>query len=199
MSKQVESTAYHEAGHMTAAVVQGMPIRVTGLHVDLHGHGCADYFDREPGDPATNDVDQVERKRTIIALYAAHEAQRKFYPEVFVGSWLYDLSKIQMLIDEMGLDKQQAQAVRDDLNARAAMLVERFWALIEDLAKALLSKDRTMRLAEDTWGSGTEKQQMSGSEVVEFFARQGIPAQVVGDGDRNLDSTQIVPFYDSLH
>lgn len=31
MSKQIESAAYHEAGHITAAVVQAMPIRASGI------------------------------------------------------------------------------------------------------------------------------------------------------------------------
>ena len=43
MSKQVESAAYHEAGHPTAAVVQAMPIRAKGLRVDLHGNYPGDW------------------------------------------------------------------------------------------------------------------------------------------------------------
>jgi hypothetical protein len=52
MSKDVESAAYHEAGHIVAAVVQKMPIRQAGIDVDLCGCGCAYYFHREVGDIA---------------------------------------------------------------------------------------------------------------------------------------------------
>ena len=198
MLNQVASAAYHEGGHMTAAVVQGMPIRVTGLHVDLNGNGSADYFHREPGDFATDFVDQIERRRTIIALYAAHEAQRKFYPEVSTDGWTHDLFKVDKLIEEMGLDKQEAQVTREDLKARAGRLVEKFWTEIEDLAKTLLSRNCVARLPEDTWGTGSEKRQIPGIEVAEFFRRHGIPAQVVPDGFGNFESKQIVSFYDSL-
>ncbi len=81
MSREVEGGAYHEAGHVTAAVVQAMPLRQAGLHVDLHGHGCANYFDRPNSDPGMTQLDHRERKLTIVALYAAHVAQLRFYPE----------------------------------------------------------------------------------------------------------------------
>jgi hypothetical protein len=183
---------------MTAAVVQGMPIRATGLHVDLHGSGSADYFHREPGDLARDYVDDIERKRTIIALYAAHEAQRNFYPEVLKDGWTHDLFRIERLIEEMSLNHQQAPATREDLKARAAQLMEKFWTVIEDLAKTLLTRNCVARLPEDTWGIGAEKRQIPGSELVEFFGRHGIPAQVVTDCAGSFESTQIIPYYDSL-
>jgi len=198
ISKQTESAAYHEAAHMTAAIVQAMPIRATGLHVDLYGSGRADYFQREPGDSANTELDQVERKRTIIAIYAAHAAQFKFYPEVVTGGWYDDLSKIQRLLDEMALDTEQVRSLREDLQARASKLVDVFWPIIEDLAKALLSRDCTPLLASDTWASGIHQRNMLGSEIVDFFASRKITATVISDNLRNFDSTQGTPHYDSL-
>jgi hypothetical protein len=192
--KQIESAAYHEAGHMTAAAVQAMPIRATGLHVDLCGNGCADYFERSLGDLAVTDVDQRERKCTIIALCAGHAAQLKFYPECQQGGWINDLQKIQGLICEM----HPSGDTQEEWRHRAEKLVDDHWPIIEELAKTLLSKSCTFMTPEDAWGIGPLKRQMPGPEVVELFARHGIRAKIVSDDARDYDSTLDVPHYDSL-
>jgi hypothetical protein len=74
-AQYVESAAYHEAGHITAAVVQQMPLRSHGIHVDPKANGIAYYWHREPGDLANSDRDLEERERTIVALYAGRIAQ----------------------------------------------------------------------------------------------------------------------------
>jgi|SRR5882762_6405195 len=124
MSRQIESAAYHEAGHMTAAIVQGMPIRATGLNVDLCGNGCADYFERSAGDLAVTELDHRERKLTIIALYAAHMTQLKFYPDCQQEGWRQDLAKMEALIREMHPSGGQAQIVQEELRERAKKLVD---------------------------------------------------------------------------
>jgi hypothetical protein len=197
--RQIESAAYHEVGHMTAAVVQGMPIRATGLHVDLYGNGCADYFERKIGDLAVAELDHRERKLTIIALYAAHEAQLRFYPECLRDGWQNDLVKIEGLIREMQLTDKEAEAMQGQLKERAKKLVDNHWPIIEELSKLLLSRSCTPMLPQDTkWGTGQLKRQMSGTEIVELFARHSIPAHIVDDSVRDYDSTQAIPHYDSL-
>lgn len=200
MSRQIESAAYHEAGHMTAAIVQAMPIRATGLHVDLCGNGCADYFERLVGDLAVTDVDQRERKCTIIALYAGHAAQLKFYPECQRYGWRNDLEKIRELTREMLPSDEQAQKAQEEWRLRAEKLVDGHWPIIEELARTLLSKSCTFMSHEDArWGLGSLKRQMPGPEVVELFASHNIRTKIVGDDVRKYDSTQdLPPHYDSL-
>jgi len=199
MSKQTESAAYHEVGHMTAAIVQGMPIRATGLHVDLYGNGCADYFERSAGDLALAELDHRERKLTIIALYAAHMAQLKFYPECQQNGWRNDLEKINGLTREMHFSDEQAQKAQEEWRHRAEKLVDDHWPIIEELAKTLLAKTCTPILPEDTkWGIGPLKRHMPGPQIVEFFAKHNIRAKIIGDDVRDYDSTQDVPHYDSL-
>jgi hypothetical protein len=197
VSKQIESAAYHEAAHITAAVVQAMPLRATGVHVDLYGHGCADYFDRAVGDLALTELDEVERQRTVIALFAAHAAQLKFNPNCDRDGWIHDLSKIRKLMLEMYPTGNQA--AEDELEARAKRLVDDHWGIIEDLAKTLLSRPLVPLSAKDTvWGIGPYKRNMSGAELVEFFARHNKTPKIVNDDVKNYDSTQDVPPYDSL-
>jgi len=83
-----DSAAYHEAGHMTAAVVQAMPIQPRGMHVDVDRRGIAHYWMRTPGDKANLLIDQIERKRSIVTLYAGWISERTFCPIVLttVGS-----------------------------------------------------------------------------------------------------------------
>jgi hypothetical protein len=195
--QQVESAAYHEAAHMTAAIVQGMPIRLTGVHIGEYGHGCSDYFDRPVGDLGLSNIDEVERKRTIIALFAAHAAQVRFYPDCDRTGWGHDLTKMRKLMLEMHPGgNQQAQ---DDLEARAKKLVNAHWGIIEGLAKTLLSKPLVPMLGDETaWGIGPFKRTVSGAELVEFFADRNIKAKIVNDDVRNYDSTRDQPPYDSL-
>ena len=198
MPTQVESAAYHEVGHMTAAVVQGMPIRQSGLHVDLYGNGVADYFERMAGDLGMTANDIIERKRTIIALYAAHAAQLKFYPECDQNGWRNDVRKIKALSEEMYPSDEAAQiAMQADLQERARKLVDVHWQITEELAQVLLATPCT-QMSENGWGSGSHERHISGPGIVEFFANHKIPAHIVADNVRNFDSTQIVPYYDSL-
>jgi hypothetical protein len=99
--RYVESAAYHEAGHLTAAADQGMPLRSRGIHVDPKGNGISYYWHREPGDLANSQKDQEQRRRTILALYAGRIAQQKFFPDTPREAWEADDRKIHALFDEM--------------------------------------------------------------------------------------------------
>jgi hypothetical protein len=200
-SKQVESAAYHEAGHMTAAIVQGMPIREKGLLVDLHGNGCANYFERPATDSGMTLHDMRERKFTIIALFSAHAAQLRYYPECLRNEWSNDLIKISTLSRQIHPADEAAEiAVRKELRVRANLLVDRYWLLIEELANVLLAKPYTLLSQEEfwEWGQGPTARHMSGHEVRQLFAKHSIPAKIVDDNVRDYDSTQDVPPYDSL-
>lgn len=75
LRQYAESTAYHEAGHMVAAVLQGLPVRGRGIHIDTEVSGVAYYCHRKPGGLGTSEQDRLELQRTIIALYAGRAAQ----------------------------------------------------------------------------------------------------------------------------
>src|ERR1700687_30489 len=45
--RYVESTAYHEAGHIVVAAVQGLRLRRRGLRIDRLGAGLASYCDKK--------------------------------------------------------------------------------------------------------------------------------------------------------
>jgi len=202
MSRQIESAAYHEAGHMTAAIVQAMPIRAKGLHVDMAGNGVAYYFDRPESDLGMTPLDMRERKLTIIALFAAHPAQLRFYPECQQNGWSKDLVRIETLSRQMHYSDEEGQiAIRKDLRDRANKLIDKHWLIVEGLAKTLLGKSGTPMSLEEInggWGVGPMERFMSGLEIVEFFAKHNIRAKIVSDDARDYDSTQDVPHYDSL-
>ena len=199
MARQIESTAYHEVGHITAAVVQAMPLRETGVHIDLHGHGRADYFEKGLRDLGTTALDDKERKYTIIALYSAHMAQLRFYPECEHIGWLDDLLKIEALSNQVFPNDESARLnLKEEMRERAKKLVDAHWELIDELARLLLAQPCTPMSPEDEWGCGKEKHNMSGHEIAEFFARHKICTKVMGDDVRDYDSRQDVPHYDSL-
>jgi hypothetical protein len=199
-SKQNESAAYHEAGHIVAAVLQAMPLREGGVHVDLYGHGCADYFQKVPEDIDATDLDHRERKLTMISIFAAHMAQLKFYPECGTNGWVNDLAKIKAFAGQIYRNDPLARsAVQQEMRERASKLVDKHWSMIEKVAKTLLAKPYTPMSQEDMkWGMGEYKQNMRGEEIADFFAGLGIIAKIIGDDVRNYDSAQDTPYYDSL-
>lgn len=199
--KQIESAAYHEAGHMTAAIVQAMPIRASGMYVDLLGCGVSNYFDRPESDLGMAELDMIERKRTIIALYSAHPAQLRFYPETEKNGWTKDLIKIGTLSRQLRPTNEDAQiAVRKELLGRAQKLVDKFWPIVEELATALLAKSCIPMPPEEIavgWGTG-QVRNLSGSEIADHFAKHKIHTTVLDPTTQRYESTLAVPHYDSL-
>jgi hypothetical protein len=163
----VKSTAYHEAGHMVAAVVLGLPLQDGGIHIDLELSGVSYYCHRLPGDPRNSRQDQLEREKTILALYAGGIAQLRFLPAYDdPNSWKSDREVAAQLLTELGHTK----ASEASLWRQAKSLVDSNWTLIEGLASALLAKPITaMSKAEleKGWSKGTRKQEkcMSLEEV----------------------------------
>jgi hypothetical protein len=199
MSQQFDSAAYHEAGHITAAVVQAMPLREKGVHVDLDGNGKAFYFEKLTADSGMTESDHRERKVSIISIYAAHMAQLKFYPACEQSGWREDTQKIRAFARWISQNDIEQQQLEEDLRARAKKLVDVHWPMIEEFAQTLLAKPCTPMSQEDyRWGTGGFKRHMPGAEIVEFFARRGIHTKVVGDDVLNYDSTHDIPHYDSL-
>ena len=187
---------------MTAAVVQAMPIRASGLHVDLYGNGCADYFERPLGDLGMTELDHRERKLSMIALYAAHAAQQRFYPECQTTGWVNDMGKIRAFAQQLDPGDALAQLeVQSDMKKRAEKLVAVHWPIIEELAKNLLGKPCTPLSTEVILvggGTGAAEHNITGQELVAFFASHDIKAKIVDDSVRAYDSTQDISHYDSL-
>jgi len=157
-TRWVESSAYREAGHITAAVLQEVPLQERGIHIDTEGWGISYYRHRAPGDLAISGKDQRERERTIIALCAGPISQRTFFPECPEEDWASDWAKIYALLEEMHQAGPAAQSrAQHILWSRAEELVPRRWSLIESIEK---------------W--------MRGSEIVEFFKNFQIIASTRG-------------------
>ncbi len=184
----LNSTSYHEAGHTTAAVLQHLPLRKRGIHVDMEGSGISYYYHRAPGDPGRSEKNQLERKRTIIALYAGIAAQKKFFPQCpDEEAHTSDMATIRSLFEEMHpTDLAARSAAQADLERSAETLVEGYWSIIDELASTLLGKqDIAMPAVEigEGWSRGKKRTEkcMSGMELVEFFKRRGISACIISD------------------
>lgn len=200
ISKHNRSAAYHEAGHITAAVVQAMPISPRGMFIDLQGHGVANYFCREPGDLETTATDARERKLTIIALLAAHAAQERYLPGVDQAGWASDRDKIRRLLAEMNLNEIAHDDLQKDLRQRAITLVGKFWPQIEELGETLLLQpcvDMPVEEAKVNWGIG-QVRNLTGEQIRQLFAKYGIRANVIERNFRNYDSTKDAIHYNSL-
>jgi hypothetical protein len=188
-ARYVESGAYHEAGHITAAVIQKMPLREWGIHVDLRGSGISYYWHRTPGDLQNTEQDRIERELTITAIYAGWVAQQAFFPDCPESDWYEDSRTVGLLLHEMySTDLNARTAAESELREKARKLVAQHWSIIASLAKTLWAKPTTQQSPaeiEKNWSHGhtTLEKRMSGSEVVEFFKKLGIPCHVRGESE----------------
>lgn len=185
MSLYKQSLAYHEAGHITAAVVQKLPLGERGVCIDLEGNGFAQHAMVLPGNPNDNtEEDQEQRRATIITIYAAWAAQRKFYPLCPDTYWRADRDKVWRLLNEIyPADRSARHLAQADLLARAQELVIEYWTILESLAKALLAQP-CKPLVLDGLGPEWPKvtyhvRALTGAQLVDFFKGHGIQAKVL--------------------
>jgi hypothetical protein len=178
----VNSAAFHEAGHVVIAALQGLWLRARGMHVDLEGNGIAYYGHRLPGDLSNSAEDQQEREKTIVALHAGRIAQVRVFPECPDANWAGDENVVRALLDEMytsDLNVRSAAAQR--LQQQAQELVRGHWAPIHSLATELLSKPSTEQPPieiEENWSHGKTRLErwIPASEVVQILRSYGIVA-----------------------
>ena len=99
--KYAASVAYHEAGHLVIAAVQGLPLLKGGIHLDPKSGGLACYRCKQP-DGSTNVGHDPCRERTIIAIKAGHTAHRRFYPQAsYDANACCDTDHANKLLEEM--------------------------------------------------------------------------------------------------
>lgn len=195
IAKYVQSAAYHEAGHVTGTALQGMPLRQGGIHVDSEGSGVSYYWHRSPGDPAMSTSDQLERQRTVIALYAGWISQTKFFPDPRCPqeAWASDRATICKLLKEMHPTDPVAQSAAQEIfRNKAEEIVSQNWSVIEGLALTLLAKPETPQPQTEIvagWSQGKRKVErwMRGSEVAELLRKLGVSACVRPASDKGLD------------
>lgn len=191
-SRYVESAAYREAGHITAAVIQRMPLQERGIHVDLKGSGICYYWHRTPGDLENTEQARFERELTITAIYSGWVAQRTIFPDCSALAWDGDRREVASLLREMhSADVNARTAAQTELWEKARKLVAKHWSIVESLAKTLWAKPNTQQSQaeiEQNWSHGqtTHEKWMSGPEVVEFLQKLGIPCHVRGDSEGKL-------------
>jgi len=173
-----ESTAYHEAGHMVAAVVLGLPLLEGcegGIRIDMEGSGVARYCERKPGNHETSSEGIVQRENTIVARYAGRIAQEKYLGEsVDKVFWNSDWCIAEKLLDE--LKPISSESSQEMLYDRAERLVTEKWNLIEGLAAALWQRpvtNMTQYEIDEGWSKSTNTQEkhLPCSEVVDFFGK----------------------------
>jgi hypothetical protein len=185
ITRLLKSTAYHEAGHIVAAVLQGMPLHDGGIHIDMEGSGVANYCHRRPGLLGNSDNDRDEREKTIVALYAGRIAQFTSLPRLdyrdYPDFWKSDWATAEQLLQE--LFPSEVMPPGTSFYARAQDLVTECWSIIENLSLALWKKPiRPMQRGEfeKGWSHGQKREEkhMSRSEVRAFFTTLGIPCHL---------------------
>jgi len=184
-----KSAAYHEAGHVVVAAVQGLRLLKSGIHVDpTDGTGISYYESRTPD--SSYGIDSFG-ERTIISLFAGLLAQRKFHPTCTGASASADEDHASRLLTNMyipqkfpGTSAFEASMIElADARAKfreiANSLVEKHWSAIDALAQYLWELPPTPKDSsehEGCWSGSPLEKRIDGLSILSFLTQYGIPA-----------------------
>ena len=185
LDKALKSTAFHEAGHTVAAALLQLPLLEGGMHIDMEGSGVTHYCHRLPGSLGQSNADQIEREKTVIALYDGRIAQSRFCPGFDdPDAWKDDWATADKLLREMG--PACTTLTRHALYERAKRILFESWHAVESLANALWAKPQVQMPRceyESGWSRATKKQekQLTGAEAKALLADFNIVCIVVSE------------------
>jgi len=145
LAVKLECAAHHEAGHIVAAVAQGLKLRPEGIIVDSCGEGLACYC-RKP------DGSDILREHIIVATFAGFYAEMRFrqehgYAIADPEEWFLnscDGREARGLLSELAIEHLSNGNVPETqlrLCGQSEKLVEQHWAVVKSVATALLAKD----------------------------------------------------------
>lgn len=179
---EIKSTAYHEAGHLVAAAILGLPLCEGGMRIDLRGGGVSRYCIRTPGCPSSSSEDNLERRNTIISLLSGQIAQRKYLPNLDEPScWLEDDRLIEELVKELAI--KSSDEVVAQLFSAAENLIDENWSLVVGLALLLWNRPITPMTEEEFatgWSKLPDRREkfLSTSDVRNYFFANKIECKV---------------------
>jgi hypothetical protein len=175
VGNSLEPTAYHEAGHIVAAAVEGLTLRPAGITVyritETVTSGFAAYREKNvDGTP----FDDLKREGMMVALMAGVNAQVKVSGEGTAGSG-NDADKFMKLLDEHY--KDDWNNTQDRIYARVQLLLKNHWGAVVAVASAVM---------EATWApvepgefpEAQRKKQLDGNSIATMLKELGITAQV---------------------
>jgi len=142
------ATAYHEAGHVVAALAYGKGIRRQGATIipDAEALGTVHTLKHIPGDPSVDLLTGRMRLRIeedVIVSLAGGAAQRKFRPSSVRSHHVRrDQVAADRLLDYITVSERERHAYWRWLMVRAEDFVDDSfrWMQIEAVAKALMEK-----------------------------------------------------------
>jgi len=179
--REVKAKAYHEAGHVVAAVLQGLNLAEGGMRIDDGAQGVARLCIREHGNLANTEKDQAERRASIVTLLAGRFAQLRYdsYSDDPI-CWSDDFGRIDGLMAEMGLD---TQSVMKQLSDASESIVARNWPLVAGLAELLLSAPISTMTQDELntgWFTCFMKCQkhLSSERIRNFFQAKGYACEI---------------------
>jgi hypothetical protein len=179
---EIKSTAYHEAGHVVSAVVQGLPLCDGGMRIDLRGSGVSHYRLWEPDGDSSSPEDEVGRRKSIISLHSGKVAQTRFLPDYDDPvSWEKDDLMIAELI--RGITSETSDNIRSQTYHTAECLIEKHWSLVVGLAMLLWNRPKTQMPDEEFakgWSKSPHRRErfLSTAEVRNYLVAKSFHCEV---------------------
>lgn len=181
-----ESVAYHEAGHVVVATVQGLQLSRYGIRLRDDGTGISYYKFRKPK-RFYDGPSEISREHTLIALYAGLISQQVFYPDCSTQGANDDQNLIDLLLQDM--DAQDtfpslalaSLVAQIELKKESQKLVDKHWPAIVALATALWEtpdKPRDFDEPEPDSPQSQFEKMLGGRRVAEILQPFGITVSI---------------------
>ena len=126
--------AYHESGHIVAAIALGLPISPKGIRIGGFADGNAFFKGADTDAP----VSASDVGRVVIALLAGGVAHACVRPEVSVARG--DEERIAQILAEPLDEPTAREARRSELLQDAKLLIDQHWESVSNLAEELDEK-----------------------------------------------------------
>lgn len=162
----LEETAYHEGGHIVAAAVSGLDLKMKGIIVYEVGEladGWALYWEDEPL------WDSI-----LLAIRAGQVAQLKKFPNSEFRGGRQDVKNFfDVVTSEFG--QNRCGEFWERISGEVISLLDEHWLAVEEIAKALMEND-WVPVESGEHPVARRKKVLDGNALISILARHGISA-----------------------
>jgi len=143
--RQLEATAYHEAGHAVAAIEMGFKVSSVSIQPDEFSHGRTVHnnplYRMNLNSHDHSDRLRLRVERAVIIALAGPEAQQRFNPRsIHKHDVKDDVDRVMRVLSEFTASNEELKAYFDLLRIRARQLIALRWDAVRRLSRALCER-----------------------------------------------------------
>ena len=143
--RQIEATAYHEAGHAVAAIEMGFKVSSVSIQPDEFSHGRTVHnnplYRMNLNSHEHSDRLRLRVERAVIIALAGPEAQQRYNPRTIRKQDVKDdVDRVMRVLSEFTASNEELEAYFDLLRIRTRQLIDLKWDAVQRLSRALCER-----------------------------------------------------------